>query len=78
MFLLNKLKTCQNCLKIGNEIFTKALIFRLQFDLGNTNEIVLIVCDKTYHANKRTVQKGEKIKVVRYSALCLILVFLLC
>jgi len=33
--------------------------------LGNTKENVLPICDKPYHTNKRNVQKGEEIEMLR-------------
>jgi len=36
----------------------KGFIVGWQHDLVNTKEIVLSVCDKPYHTNKRIVQKG--------------------
>ena len=40
-----------------------------QFDLVNTKESILPVCDKPDHKNKRKVQKWEEIEVLRNCAL---------
>jgi len=45
------------------------MIVRWHFDLVNTKESVLPVCDKPKHTNKRKVQKGEEIEVMRNCAL---------
>jgi len=42
---------------------------RSQSDQVNTKESILPVCDKPYHTNKRKVQKGEEIEVLRNCAL---------
>jgi len=34
-------------------------------DIVNTKEIILPICDKQYHMNKRKVKKGKKIKVLQ-------------
>ena len=44
------------------------MIFKLQSDLVQ-KESVLPVCDRPYHTNKRKVQKGEKIELLRNCAL---------
>jgi len=41
------------------------MIVRGQYDVVNSKESVLPVCDKNYHTNKRKVQKGEEFKLVR-------------
>ena len=41
----------------------RIMIVRWQSDLVNTKKSILPVCDKPYHMNKRTVQKGEEIEV---------------
>ena len=45
------------------------MIVRWHFDLVNTKESVLPVCDKPNHTNERMVQKGEEIEVMRNCAL---------
>ena len=44
------------------------MIVRWQSDSVNTKESVLPVCDKSYHTNKRILQKGEEIEVLRNNA----------
>ena len=41
------------------------MIVRWHSGLVNTKESALPVCDKPYHTNKRKVQKGEEIEVLR-------------
>jgi len=44
------------------------MIVRWQSDLVNTKESILPVWDQPYHANKRNIQKGEEIEVLRNCA----------
>ena len=52
----------------------RVMIVRWQYHRVNAKEIVLPVCDKSYHTNKRKVQKGEEIEVLRNCAMSTVIV----
>jgi len=61
---------------VSDSILIQRFVIKMcQFDLVNTTESILPVCDYPYHTNKKERTKGEEIEVLRNCAYPLISTF---